>query len=134
MPSKHSITHPKEYNSWVAMRYRCLSPRCKCYNLYGGRGITIDPRWESFEHFLEDLGPRPEGTSLDRIDSDGNYCKDNCRWADRLEQARNRRNTARYGYLTIAQEAAEKGIRRNIVSIRRIRAHIEGLELNDNIK
>lgn len=79
------------YNSWRSMRRRCNSPNYRQYNLYGGRGITICPRWDSFENFLADMGERPEGTSLDRIDHDGNYEPSNCRWATPKEQAANRR-------------------------------------------
>jgi hypothetical protein len=77
--------------SWQAMRARCLRPTASNYARYGGRGITIDPRWDVFANFLEDMGERPKGKTLDRIDPDGNYCKDNCRWATAAEQRLNQR-------------------------------------------
>jgi len=123
--------YSSEYNSWVAMRSRCLSPRCKAYYLYGGRGITIDPSWSKFENFLADMGPKTsKDLSLDREDCDGNYCKSNCRWATKLEQAQNRRNSAQYGYLTVRAEAKEKGIHYNAVRVKRLRAWIEAEKLN----
>lgn len=80
------------YNSWYAMKQRVLNPRNKSYYLYGGRGITIDPRWVAdFTAFHRDMGDRPDGKTLDRIDNDGNYEPGNCQWSTHSEQARNRR-------------------------------------------
>lgn len=85
------VTSPT-YNSWDAMRKRCLSPNHKAYPSYGAKGITVCERWAtSFENFLADMGVRPQGTSLDRIDSSGNYTPENCRWATALEQGREKR-------------------------------------------
>jgi hypothetical protein len=72
------------------MRMRCNRPSFPSYPKYGGRGITMDPRWEKFSNFFEDMGERPPGTSLDRIDGKGNYTKSNCRWADQETQTMNR--------------------------------------------
>ena len=90
--NRHGETHgyygTTTYKSWDSMKARC---RNKNNPKYGGRGITFCKRWEKFENFLEDMGERPEGTSLDRIDTDGNYEPGNCRWATIEEQNRNRR-------------------------------------------
>ena len=84
------------YHSWSAMRSRCLDVNCKDYPHYGGRGIIIAAEWESFEGFLMDMEDTwQEGLSIDRMDVNGNYCKENCRWATIQEQNRNKRNTIR---------------------------------------
>lgn len=84
----------KTYISWCNMKQRCLNPRNEKYQDYGGRGIKICKRWlTSFENFLEDMGEKPKGLTLDRIDNDGNYEPGNCRWATQKEQQNNRRNT-----------------------------------------
>lgn len=91
-----------EYRSWAAMLDRCTCPSNVGWKNYGGRGIKICERWRaSFAAFLEDMGPRPAGQSLERIDVNGNYEPGNVRWATALEQHQNRRNNV---YLTLNAE------------------------------
>ncbi len=91
--TKHGGRETREYSSWIAMRRRCLVETDKDYPQYGGRGISICPEWSDFAIFLHDMGERPEGTSLDRIDASLGYAPSNTRWATDKTQGRNRRGT-----------------------------------------
>ena len=82
--------HVPTYRSWQMMKNRCLNPRATDFSYYGARGILVDTRWHKFDEFVSDMGERPPGTTLERINGDLSYCKSNCCWATRLEQARNR--------------------------------------------
>lgn len=91
---RHGQTASPEHNSWVKMRARCYNAKNRKYADYGGRGITVSDAWRgSFEQFLADMGPKPfPEASLDRIDVDGPYSAENCRWASAKVQSRNKRN------------------------------------------
>lgn len=112
------IDRAPTYTSWVKMRERCVYTGEKRYKCY--QGITYTDRWDSFENFLEDMGERPLGTSLDRINCNGNYCKENCRWANATEQAS---NTTRNAYYLVngVQMCQEETVRNLGITIKKIR-------------
>lgn len=89
----HGLNGTGAHKSWMSMRQRCLNPKNRAFPSYGGRGIKICPQWDSFATFFADMGDRPPGLELDRIDVNGHYEPGNCRWATPLQQGRNQRKT-----------------------------------------
>lgn len=118
----HGLTHSIAYQRWKGMRGRCLNPQDPSWHNYGGRGITIDPSWDSFEQFYRDMGNPEPGMTLDRIDNSGNYGPGNCRWTSVASQSRNRRgciNITHEGRTqTLEEWAREVGISRPSLAAR----------------
>lgn len=88
---KHGYAKTRTWVSWQEMKRRCDKPEAPGYQHYGGRGIGVCDRWREFANFVADMGERPDGTSLDRVDVNGDYTPDNCRWATTSQQGRNKR-------------------------------------------
>jgi hypothetical protein len=129
--SKNNATHghtkngrpTKAYQSWLNMKRRCLDPKNKRFEAYGGRGIKICDRWlAGFENFLADMGEPPAGFSIDRVDNNGNYTPENCRWACRSDQMKNRRNSVLISYAgktqNLSEWADETGIKADTIAAR----------------
>lgn len=102
MNHRHGMYGTPTYRSWAHMKERCSNPKCRQYKWYGAKGIQVCERWQKFENFLSDMGIRPIGSTLDRLDSTRGYEPTNCRWATSKQQQRNRTNVT----LT-AEQAAE---------------------------
>lgn len=109
--TKTGLSHTPTYQSWCNMKQRCENSNSRFFSYYGGRGIKICDRWQTFENFFLDMGVKPEGKTLDRIDTNGHYEPSNCRWATKKEQQNNRRGN-RYisinGITMTISEAADK--------------------------
>jgi hypothetical protein len=105
----HRMIHTPEYRSWAHIRSRCTNPNVPAYPNYGGRGIVMCDRWlNSFENFYADLGPKPTPAhTIERIDNDGPYAPDNCKWATRIEQANNKRSNVFVTYQGITQSVPD---------------------------
>lgn len=93
--ARHGMSGTPEYNTWATMIDRCHNPLSAAYKRYGGRGITVTPVWRCFEIFYRDMGPRPKGRSIERVDNDLGYTKENCKWGTRREQSQNQSTTVR---------------------------------------
>ncbi len=108
----HGMTHSAEFNIWAGMKKRCNDKNNQGYRNYGARGIKVCDRWiESFDNFYADMGKRPDGLSVDRIDNDGDYTPENCRWATDQDQCRNyRRNVLNEVAVRVARYFYRKGI------------------------
>lgn len=112
----HAMTGTPTYRSWKSMRRRCENENDPSFSRYGARGIEVCEQWRSFENFVNDMGVRPDGTSLDRIDVNGNYEPGNCRWASPVEQSNNTRRNVFVELdgerLTLAEAARKTGVHR----------------------
>lgn len=120
--STHNMTQTRSYNIWRGMKQRCLNDNDKDFKNYGGRGIRVCDRWMKFENFLSDMGEAPKGLQLDRIDFNGDYCKQNCRWTNTSVQGNNRRTNVFITYkkrtMTIADWSRAVGIERKTLEYR----------------
>lgn len=111
---KHGLTDTRTFRIWSNMLRRCGNPNATGYKYWGGRGIKVCERWQKFENFLVDMGQCPRGLSLERRENDKNYCKENCKWATKVEQARNTRSNLLVAFLgqtkCLAQWCSELGL------------------------
>lgn len=111
---KHGLSYHATYTSWRCMIERCRNPKTYSWQYYGGRGIKVCDSWKNFSNFKNDMGQRPAGASLDRIDVNGDYCKENCRWATIEQQFSNTRRsrhvTLNGERLTVSQWARRCGL------------------------
>lgn len=118
----HRLSRTPMHKLWLSMLNRCSNPNERGYKNYGGRGIKVCARWQTFTNFLADMGERPVGMSLDRIDNNGNYEPGNVRWANQSEQSNNtranRRITAFGRTLNLIQWARESGVQRSTIEQR----------------
>jgi hypothetical protein len=118
-------SNSRTYRIWTNMISRCTNPKFDAYPWYGGRGIAVCERWRTFPNFLADMGRAPEGMTLDRTESSGDYEPGNCRWATKREQANNKRNNRviewRGERLTQAQWAERVGLDQKLISARLIK-------------
>ncbi len=120
---KHGMTNTPTHRSWLSMRRRCNEVTHDQYKYYGGAGVKVCERWQdSFDNFLADMGERPLGMTLDRIDPAGNYEPNNCRWATQKEQMNNTTRSVKFEGKTLTEWSEELGIKYDTLSYR-LRKH-----------
>lgn len=138
-PTKHGRRYTPEYKIWSDMLKRCNNPKHISYKYYGGKGVSVCTRWRDFSNFYADMGDRPKGYSLDRIDPSGNYEPSNCRWATAQQQTENRPVQLKYPYkgqlLTLPKiselcgvpyRTLKSRIRRGGMSLEEAISHVKG--------
>ena len=106
---KHGLAKTSTYRVWANMIARCSNPKRPDFSRYGGRGISVCDRWRDFSNFVADMGERPESLTLDRIDNNGNYEPENCRWATMSQQRRNQRTRSEIRAAAEIARAADAG-------------------------
>lgn len=118
----HGKTKTRMYGIWSSMKQRCYNPNATSFSDYGGRGIKVCDRWQSFEPFYVDIGERPQGHTLDRIDNTKDYSPENCRWATFIEQNNNTRGNNNITFngtiMTLKQWTEKFGLKYKVVSLR----------------
>lgn len=136
---KHGLANKtRTYAIWKGMRVRCTNPNSKSYPRYGGRGISICPRWNDYVIFLADMGEAPDGMTIERNNNNGNYEPGNCRWATHIEQVNNKTNTIRVTYqgeiMALADAARIFGIKRSTLYMRLHRGYSVEDALTNNCR
>ena len=133
----HGASKTTTYNIWSSMMQRCGNPSAKDYHRYGGKGIKVCKDWQTFDGFFADMGHRPAGMSLDRIDNDLGYNASNCRWANAKTQQRNKNNNRLITYAgrtaTLAEWAEAKGINKNTLHARLVKGWPVSRALSDAV-
>ena len=140
LEAKPGLTHGKKgtgsYSSWQSMKYRCETPSSKDFPRYGGSGIRVCPEWMDFEVFYRDMGERPKGTTIDRIDGTKGYEPGNCRWAKPIVQGRNNKRftvvRTPIGVMPLVDYAKHIGISNGAAHLRLKRKKLEGCELYES--